>query len=67
MDEATRATMASQLILGTPEQVAARIAEFGEVLGEGGQFIARSYFPGLDTERAGERIRLLGEVKKLLA
>jgi len=66
MDDATRATLASQLILGTPEQVAARIAEVGEVLGEGGQFIARSYFPGLDAERAAERIRLLGEVKKLL-
>jgi probable F420-dependent oxidoreductase len=66
LDAATAATLRRQLIYGSPEQVAAQVAAFGEVLGEGGQFIARSYYPGLPAERSAEMIRLLGEVRSRL-
>jgi len=49
-----------------PERVAEVVAAFGEVLGEGGQFIARSYYPGLSFEASAEMIELLGEVRRLL-
>jgi probable F420-dependent oxidoreductase len=66
LDEETAATLRRQLIYGTPERVAEVVAAFGEVLGEGGQFIARSYYPGLSFEASAEMIKLLGEVRRLL-
>jgi probable F420-dependent oxidoreductase len=66
LDGATAATLRRQLIYGSPAQVAAQVAAFGEVLGEGGQLIARSYYPGLSAERSAEMIELLGEVRRLL-
>ncbi|HYR63336.1 MAG TPA: LLM class flavin-dependent oxidoreductase [Actinomycetota bacterium] len=66
LDDATAATLRGQLVYGTPEQVAERISAFGAVLGEGAQFIARAYYPGLPSERAAELVELLGEVRRLL-
>jgi len=66
LDEDTAATLRRQLIYGTPERVAEVVAAFGEALGEGGQFIARSYYPGLSFEASVEMIELLGEVRRLL-
>jgi probable F420-dependent oxidoreductase len=66
LDEDTAATLRRQLIYGTPERVAEVVAAFGEVQGEGGQFIARSYYPGLSFEASAEMIELLGEVRRLL-
>jgi probable F420-dependent oxidoreductase len=66
LDEDTAATLRRQLIYGTPERVAEVVAAFGDALGEGGQLIARSYYPGLSYEASAEMIGLLGEVRRLL-
>jgi probable F420-dependent oxidoreductase len=66
LDEDTAAALRRQLVYGTPERVAEVVAAFGEVLGEGGEFIARSYYPGLSFDASVEMIELLGEVKRLL-
>lgn len=66
IDEATATALRRQMIYGTPEQVAEEVARFGEVLGEEGQLVARSYYPGLGAGRAAEMVDMLGEVKRLL-
>lgn len=67
LDQANRAALGRQLIHGTPEQVAERLSRFAAVLGEEGQVVARSYFPGLSFERSAAMIELLGKVRRLLA
>ena len=66
LDEATAATLRRQIIYGTPEEVAEAVLALGETLGERGQLIARSYYPGLSFEAGARMIELLGEVKRLL-
>jgi alkanesulfonate monooxygenase SsuD/methylene tetrahydromethanopterin reductase-like flavin-dependent oxidoreductase (luciferase family) len=66
MDDATRAAIRRMMIYGSPEQVADQVRAFGRVLGEGGQLVARSYYPGLPFEQAAAMIELLGQVKQLL-
>ena len=62
------AAVRGRAIVGTPDQVAEQIAAYRDVLGPGGQFIARSYFPGLDPGIQRETLRLFGEeVRALLA
>jgi probable F420-dependent oxidoreductase len=51
----------SQVIAGTPEQVAERILEYGDVLGVDGTYVARGHFPGLDPGVAAESRRILAE------
>jgi probable F420-dependent oxidoreductase len=46
---------------GTPEEVAERIAEYGDILGGDGVYVARAHFPGLDPGIAEESRRLLAE------
>jgi hypothetical protein len=41
--------------------VAERIAEYGDVLGAGGTYVARAHFPGLDPGVAAESRRILTE------
>ena len=48
-------------IVGTPEEVAEQIAEYRDMLGPAGHFIARAYFPGLDPTIQRESLRILGE------
>ncbi len=50
-----------QTITGTPEQVAERILEYADVLGEDGTYVARAHFPGLDPDVAAESRRILAE------
>jgi probable F420-dependent oxidoreductase len=55
-----------QVVVGTPDEVAERIAEYGEVLGAGGTYVARAHFPGLDPAVAAESRRILAEEVLLL-
>ena len=66
LDEATAATLRRQIIYGTPKEVAGAVVALGDILGEGGQLIARSFYPGLSFEASARMIELLGEVKCLL-
>lgn len=66
LDAEAKDSLAKSLIIGAPEEVAKRIGEFREVLGEGTHFIARSYYPGVPQGRALRQIEGLGEVSKLL-
>ena len=50
-----------QTIAGAPEEVAERIAEYSDVLGPDGTYVARAHFPGLDPGIAAESRRLLTE------
>ena len=50
-----------QIIAGTPDEVAERIAEYRDVLGPSGTFVARAHFPGLDPGVAAESRRILAE------
>ena len=62
------AAVRGRAIVGTPDPVAEQIAAYRDVLGPGGQFIAISYFPGLDPGIQRETLRLFGgEVRALLA
>lgn len=49
------------LIAGTPEEVAERILEYRDVLGEAGTYVARGHFPGLDPSAATESRRILAD------
>lgn len=50
-----------QTVTGSPDQVAERIAEYADVLGPEGTYVARAHFPGLDPGVAAESRRLLVE------
>jgi alkanesulfonate monooxygenase SsuD/methylene tetrahydromethanopterin reductase-like flavin-dependent oxidoreductase (luciferase family) len=67
LDDDTRASILKALIIGTPDQVAKRIKEFGKVWGTDMHFVARSNYPGIPEEMSRNCIRLLGEVKKQIA
>lgn len=66
LDDQTRASLARNLIIGTPDEVAKRIGEFREILGPDMHFVARSVYPGLTLDSLQECISKLGEVKKLI-
>lgn len=66
IDEKVRESLVRSLIIGTPSEVAKRIEQFREVLGERMHFVARSNYPGIPFEKTRRSIELLGEVKKLL-
>ena len=51
----------SQVIAGTPEQVADQILEYADVLGVEGTYVARAHFPGLDPAVAAESRRVFAE------
>jgi probable F420-dependent oxidoreductase len=51
----------SGVVVGTPEEVAERILEYRDVLGDDGSYVARSYFPGLDAAVSVESRRILAE------
>ena len=50
-----------QTVTGTPEEVAERILEYGDILGVDGTYVARAHFPGLDPSLAAESRRILSE------
>lgn len=66
LDDDTKASLRQALILGTPEEVAKRVSEFREVMGERSHFVARSNYPGISLEKTLRSITLLGQVKTLL-
>jgi probable F420-dependent oxidoreductase len=66
LDDATAATFRRQVVYGTPKEVAEALLGLGDVLGEGSQVIARSYYPGLSFDASARMIELLGEVHRLL-
>lgn len=51
----------SQVIAGTPEQVAERILEYAAVLGVDGTYVARAHFPGMDPAVAAESRRVFAD------
>lgn len=68
MTDAEETAVRGRAIVGTPEEVAEKIAEYRAILGPDGQFVARSYFPGLDPAIQRESLGVLGEeVRPLLA
>lgn len=67
LDERTETTIRERVIVGTPEQVAERILEYGPIVGPDGLFVARAHFPGLDPAVQRESFRvLIEEVAPLL-
>jgi probable F420-dependent oxidoreductase len=66
LDDGTRQAILDGLIYGTPDEVAKRVGEFRDVVGDDLHLIARSYFPGVPREKTLRQIELLGEVKKRL-
>jgi probable F420-dependent oxidoreductase len=66
LDDDTRASLLKSLIIGTPDEVAKRVKEFGEVWGTDMHFVARSSYPGIPEEMSRTCLQLLGEVKKKL-
>lgn len=67
LDEETKARLSEGLIFGTPSDVAKKVREFGEILGEGCHFVARADYPGVSLERNLRTVELLAQVKTLLA
>ncbi len=59
-DEKTVASLRRQVLLGTPDQVAAEVAEMRTAVGIPFDLSARSVFPGMDLERQREQIQRLG-------
>ena len=66
LDDDARKAILDGLILGTPQQVADRVRELQDAVGEDLHLIARSYFPGIPHEKSLRQIELLGEMRKLL-
>ncbi|WP_101295600.1 LLM class flavin-dependent oxidoreductase [Halegenticoccus soli] len=63
-----RRELREQAIFGTPEQVAARLNEYRDALGDDVHFVFRTYHPGTDTDRMVECVERLGdEVAPLVA
>ena len=60
------AAVRGRAIVGTPEQVAEKIAAYRDALGRNGHFIARAYFPGLDPGIQRESQAILGEEVRAL-
>jgi probable F420-dependent oxidoreductase len=61
MTAADEERLRRQTIVGTPEEVVARIAEYHDVLGAEGTYVARAHFPGLDAGVAAESRRILAD------
>ncbi|MFM7717978.1 MAG: LLM class flavin-dependent oxidoreductase [Actinomycetota bacterium] len=55
------ATLREQIVLGTPEEVAARIRDFAAAAGGDLHYIARLYFPGLPAAIQREAMRVFAE------
>lgn len=66
LDDARRQWIVQRLISGDAKQVASKIDEFRQVVGEDLHFVARSYYPGIPFDDARRSIELLAEVKALL-
>lgn len=61
LDASTEAALRDRVIVGTPEEVAEGIAAYRDVLGAAGEFVCRSYFPGIDPGLQREALRIIGE------
>ena len=61
LDASTEAALRDRVIVGTPEEVAEGIAAYRDVLGPEGEFVCRSYFPGIDPGLQREALRIIGE------
>jgi alkanesulfonate monooxygenase SsuD/methylene tetrahydromethanopterin reductase-like flavin-dependent oxidoreductase (luciferase family) len=55
------AELRQQIVLGTPDEVAARIRELAEAAGGDVHYIARLYFPGMEPEIQREAMRIFAE------
>ena len=58
LDADAEATLREQIVLGTPEEVAARIRDLAAAAGGDLHFIARLYFPGLPLDVQREAMRV---------
>ena len=61
LDAASEAELRAAIIVGTPDEVAARIRELGSIAGERFTFVGRHYFPGMDRGVMGKATRLFAE------
>jgi alkanesulfonate monooxygenase SsuD/methylene tetrahydromethanopterin reductase-like flavin-dependent oxidoreductase (luciferase family) len=61
IDDALDASLREQIVMGTPEAVAARIRAFAEAAGGDLHYIARLYFPGMAPDVQREALRIFGE------
>jgi alkanesulfonate monooxygenase SsuD/methylene tetrahydromethanopterin reductase-like flavin-dependent oxidoreductase (luciferase family) len=61
LNSETEAEMRDAIIVGTPDEVAARIRELGVIAGERFTFVGRHYFPGMDRGVMREATRLFAE------
>ncbi|WP_415379730.1 LLM class flavin-dependent oxidoreductase [Halosimplex sp. TS25] len=61
LPEARRAELKRGAVFGTPDEVVAELAEYGEALGDDIHVILRTYYPGIGTETMVECIRRLGD------
>lgn len=61
IDDGLDATLRDQIVLGTPDEVAARIRELADAAGGDLHYIARLYFPGMPADVQREALRIFGE------
>jgi alkanesulfonate monooxygenase SsuD/methylene tetrahydromethanopterin reductase-like flavin-dependent oxidoreductase (luciferase family) len=61
IDERLDAELRRQIVLGTPDEVAARIRELAEAAGGDVHYIARLYFPGMAPDVQREAMRIFAE------
>lgn len=57
----------TEVSLGTPEEVAAQLSRLRDIVGDGLHVMFRCKYPGVAHEPTMRSIRLLGEVRRLLA
>ncbi|WP_436927735.1 LLM class flavin-dependent oxidoreductase [Halosimplex amylolyticum] len=61
LSEDRRAELKRGAVFGTPNEVVAELAEYGEALGDDIHVILRTYYPGIGTDAMAECIRRLGD------
>ncbi|MFC7140722.1 LLM class flavin-dependent oxidoreductase [Halosimplex aquaticum] len=61
LPEDRRAELKDEAVFGTPDEVVAELARYGEALGDDIHVILRTYYPGIGTDAMAECIRRLGD------
>jgi alkanesulfonate monooxygenase SsuD/methylene tetrahydromethanopterin reductase-like flavin-dependent oxidoreductase (luciferase family) len=61
IDERLDAELREQIVMGTPDEVGARIRELAEAAGGDVHYIARLYFPGMAPDVQREAMRIFAE------
>ena len=66
MSEEELAARRSEIMLGTPQEIAANLRRLREIAGERLHVMFRVKYPGITHDRVSKAIRLLGQVRDLL-